>query len=78
MYLAAVFAREVAVATELTTRSKWIQAIAVGVFVTVLNQAREWAGLPHSLLTFLMTIVILIPFIYGTRWLLSRRAGAQT
>ena len=44
-------------ATELTMQSKWIQAIAVGVFVTVLNQAREWAGIPHSLLTFLMTAV---------------------
>ncbi len=50
----------------------------MGVFVTVLNQAREWAGLPHSLLTFLATIVILVPFVYATRWLLSRSSGPQT
>ena len=65
-------------ATEFSTRSKWIQAIVVAAFVSVLNRAQEWAGIPHSLLSFLATIVILIPFICAMRWLLSRRSGAQT
>lgn len=64
-------------ATQLTTRSKWIQAIAVAIFVTVLNHLQDWAGIPHTVLTFLMTIVILIPFIYATRWLLTRGPRAH-